>query len=190
MNAQIETTSGRRVTAAAFAIVASLVFAPGAWAQGARLQLDQLARLSEKAEETVDVSVDSEMLKQTAGFFAGKNADAAKLQSVIADIRGIYVRSFKFAAPKAYSDADIESVRRQVTAPGWSRIVSVRERGELTEIYFYREKDVNGGLAVITAEEDELTVVNIVGRVDLASLGALGPIIPKLPGAMGTALPK
>ena len=32
------------------------------------------------------------------------------------------------------------------------------------------------------AEANELTVVNIVGRVDLASLGALGPMIPKSTG--------
>ena len=62
----------------------------------------------------------------------------------------------------------------------WARIVGVREKGELTEIYLSNERNENGGLVVISAEADELTIVNIVGRVDLASLAALGPMIPSL----------
>jgi hypothetical protein len=38
-------------------------------------------------------------------------------------------------------------------------------------------------LLVIAGEPRELTVVNVVGRVDLAALAMLGPIIPKLSGA-------
>ncbi len=92
--------------------------------------------------------------------------------------------------PNAYAESDVEAIRKQVSGPGWSRVVSVREKRELTEIYFWREKETSGGLVVISAEENELTVVNIVGRVDLASLGALGPMIPKLPGALNKATPK
>jgi len=152
------------------------------------VQLDQLKQLADKAEETVDVTVDSAMLKQSAGFLTGR--DNAKLQALIDGLTGIYVKSFKFAVPNAYTDADVESVRKQVAGSPWSRIVGVREKGELTEIYFFREKESTGGLLVLTAEADELTIVNIVGRIDLASLAALGPMIPKLPGAMKKAVPK
>ena len=161
-----------------------------ALAQGARVQLDQLAHLADKAEETVDVAVDSEMLKQSAGFLAGKGADAAKLNETIKNITGIYVKSFQFRTPNAYSDADVQSVRKQVAGAAWSRIVSVREKGELTEIYFFREQDATRGLLVISAKPDELTIVNIAGEVNLASLAALGPMIPKLPGTMRKANPR
>ena len=107
------------------------------------------------------------------------------MQQLIDGITGIYVKSFEFDAPNVYTESDVEAVRKQVSGAGWSRVVSVREKGELTEIYFWKERDTNGGLVVISAETNELTVVNIVGRVDLASLGALGPMIPKLPGATG-----
>jgi hypothetical protein len=155
-----------------------------ALAQGARLQLDHLNKLSEKAKETVDVTADTAMLKQAAGFLAGKGSDTQKLSQMLDGITGIYVKSFEFAAPGAYTESDIEIIRKQLSAPGWSRVVSVREKQELTEIYFWREKDTTGGMAVISAEADELTVVNIVGRVDLASLAALGPMIPNLSGTI------
>jgi hypothetical protein len=49
-----------------------LVLVPAtARAQGSRIQLDHLNRLAASATETVDVTVDREMLKKSAGFLAG-----------------------------------------------------------------------------------------------------------------------
>jgi hypothetical protein len=159
----------------------TLVLAPAtAAAQGARIQLDHLNRLAASASETVDVAVDSEMLKKSAAFLAGRGADTAKLQEVIEGITGIYVKSFKFNAPDAYSDADVEAVRKQVARTGWSRIVGVKGKRELMEVYLWKDGGANGGLVVIAEQLNQLTVVNIVGNVDLASLAALGPMIPKL----------
>jgi uncharacterized protein DUF4252 len=166
-------------------LLTALLLPRAASAQGARLKLDHLNRLADKATETVDVTADTAMLKQAAGFLAGKGTDTEKLHQLLDGITGIYVKSFEFDTPGAYTESDIDIIRKQVSGPGWSRVVSVREKRELTEIYFWKERDTNGGMVVISAEENELTVVNIVGRVDLASLGALGPMIPKLPGAMG-----
>lgn len=164
---------------------------PGlASAQGARLQLDHLNRLGDKATDTVDVTVDTAMLKQAAGFLSGKGADSAKVQQLLEGITGIYVKSFKFETPGAYTESDVEMIRKQVSGAGWSRVVGVKEKRELTEIYFWKDRDTTGGLVVITAQSTELTVVNIVGRVDLASLGALGPMIPNLPGVMRKAEPR
>jgi hypothetical protein len=162
-------------------LVFVLVLVPSvASAQGGRIQMDNLSRLAAKASETVDVTVDSAMLKKSAGFLAGQGGDAGKLQQIIEGITGIYVKSYKFEIPNAYSLDDVEGVRKQVAREGWSRIVSVKEKDELTEVYLWKEGGANGGLVVISAETDELTIVNIVGTVDLASLAALGPMIPKL----------
>ena len=53
-------------------LLLALLIPREALAQGARLQLDHLDKLAAKAEETVDVTVDAAMLKETAGFLAGK----------------------------------------------------------------------------------------------------------------------
>jgi hypothetical protein len=172
-------------------VLLMVLLMPGAAsAQGPRLKLDHLNALADKSKETVDVSVDTAMLKETAGFLAGKGADVEKVQQVLQGITGIYVKSFQFGVPDAYSEADVEAIRKQVSGSSWTRIVGIRGKRELTEIYFWRERDTNGGLVVIAAQPNELTVVNIVGRVDLASLAAIGPMIPKLPGAMRKRIPK
>jgi hypothetical protein len=173
-----------------FVLLLALLIPGAALAQGPRLQLDHLDKLAAKARETVDVTVDAAMLKETAGFLAGKGADTAKVQQLLQGITGIYVKSFEFDVPDAYAEADIDTVRKQVVGPGWSRVVGVRGKGEVTEIYFWKERETNGGLVVIAAQPNELTIVNIVGRVDLASLGALGPMMPKLPGAMPRGRPR
>ena len=171
-------------------VLLALLIPSGAFAQGARLQLDHLNRLADKAVETADVSVDSAMLKETAGFLSGSDSDTEKVRELMQGISGIYVKSFKFDAPGAYSETDIDAVRKQVAGPAWSRVVGVKGKRELTEIYFWKGKDENGGLVVIAAQPTELTVVNIVGRVDLASLAAIGPMVPKLPGAMRKGMPR
>ncbi len=142
--------------------------------------MDNLSQVAAKASETVDVTVDSAMLKKSAAFLAGRGGDTEKIQQLIEGITGIYVKSYKFNVPNAYSEEDVESVRKQVAREGWSRIVGVKGKNELTEVYLWKEGGANGGLVVISAEPDELTIVNIVGTVDLASLAALGPMIPKL----------
>ena len=156
-----------------------------AFAQGARLQLDGLNRLAEKTAEVVDVTVDPAMLKLAAGFLSGQKSDEAAMKELISGLSGVYVKSFEFEQEGAYSDADVESIRRQLKAPGWSRIVNVNSKRdrELVEIYMWREGERSGGLAIVVAEPRELTVVNIVGPIDLNKLGALQGLmgIPRLP---------
>ena len=142
----------QRLHISGYVLVAALLFPAAAVAQGARLKLDQLSRLADKADDTVDINVDTTMLKLATSFLVNKSADAAKLQQLIEDITGIYVKSFEFKGPGGYTDADVESVRKQVTNAQWSRIVSVRERDELTEIYFFKGKDDDGGVVLISAE--------------------------------------
>jgi hypothetical protein len=153
------------------------------YAQGAKLRLDQLDRLSGKAKEVVNVNLD-ESLVQQASAMGGKQPDE-KTQQVLQGLKGVYVRSFEFTGRNAYSDSDLEAVRTQLRGPGWSRIVSVHDDGELAEIYVWKDASGNsGGLAIIAADGQELTVVNLIGRVNLAQLGALGgqlgvPMLPK-----------
>jgi len=168
------------------ALLALLLVAPGtALAQGARLELGRLDRLAEIADDAVNITIDPAMLKIAIPFLKndGQNQEAAK--QLLSALRGIYIRSFEFDRENAYTTNDLEAIRKQLAAPGWSRIVSVdskRDR-ELVEIYSWQEGGQSGGLAIVVAEPMELTIVNIVGPIDLSKLpllqGQFG--IPKLP---------
>jgi hypothetical protein len=151
-------------------IVIAAALAP-LWAQ--EFKLPNLDRLADKAEESTVVTLDKSML-QLIGKFDKDDPDTRKL---IAGLDGIYVRSFEFAAEGDYSPADVEAVRSQIQSPPWSRLVGVRSKrhGDNVDVYF---KDAGngqlGGIVVIAAEPRELTIVNIVGTLDLDRLADLG----------------
>ena len=165
-------------------LVLCLAIAPGR-AQEARVKIDHLEKLAEKAAEVVDVTLDGSMLKLAAKFLSEEHdPDEAQVKEMIKNLKGIYVRSFEFDKEGEYTAADVEAIRAQLHAPGWSRIVGVHSKkdGENTEVYFMGDGDKIKGLTIIAAEAKELTVVNIVGPIDLEKLsdleGHLG--VPKL----------
>jgi hypothetical protein len=144
-------------------------------AQGARLQVDQLDFLANKANETVDVKLDEHLLQTTWKFFSGKDPDEARIKEVLKGLKGIYVKSFSFEKEGEYSQAEVESVMSQLRGGGWSKIVAVtsKKASENTEVYLNMTGDVIGGLAVVSFEPKELTIVNIVGPIDLDKLSSL-----------------
>ena len=167
-------------------VVLIVLFPLPAFAQGARLQLDGLNRLSEKSAEVVDVMIDTAMLKFASGLLSNQKTDEAAIKDLISGLSGVYVKSFEFDREGAYSDSDVEAIRRQLKSPGWTRFVNVdsRRERELAEMYVWRQGEQTGGLVILVAEPRELTVVNFVGRIDLSKLGALQGImgIPRIPG--------
>jgi len=144
-----------------------------AHAQGVKLQLDQLDSLANKASETVDVKLDERLMATTAKIFSDK--DDAEIKEILKGLKGIYVKSFEFEKAGEYSQADVESVMSQLRGSGWSKIVGVTSKkdGDNVEVYLMMQGDQIQGLAVISAEPKEFTVVNIVGPVNLEKLTKL-----------------
>ncbi|MBD0325647.1 MAG: DUF4252 domain-containing protein, partial [Pyrinomonadaceae bacterium] len=85
------------------------------------------------------------------------------------------VKSYEFDKPDEYSPTDLAAINSQLKGPGWSRMVGIRSarQKETLEVYTMLVGDKIGGVAVIAAEPTQLTVVNIVGPIDLEKLSAL-----------------
>jgi len=148
-----------------------------AFSQNSKLQLQNLEKLSAKAAEVNDVTLDGALLQLASKFLdAADDSDAREIKNVIKDLKGIYVKNFEFDEPNQYSQADVEAIRTQLAAPGWQRIVTSRNKrnNENDEVYLMKEGDKITGVAILVAEARELTVVNIVGPIDMDKLGELG----------------
>jgi hypothetical protein len=161
------------------------------WAQDIKLPAN-LDKLSQKAVESVDVTLDGPLLKLAARFLSDKDdEDVAKVRRIVAKLEGVYVRSYQFAEEGEYSRADVEAVRAQLQAPVWSRIVGVRSRRSNGDVDVFLKTPGNnqlGGVVIICAEARELTFVNIVGTIspeDVADLSGEFHI-PKLHGSFST----
>jgi hypothetical protein len=153
-----------------------LIFAPAivTKAQDSRIQMSSLDHLVAKASQTIDVNIDERLIRISAKFLSNDDPDEKRVKELVNGIKGIYVKSFEFANDGEYSPADVESVRAQLRGPGWTRLVGVTSKkdGNL-EVYLLLEGEKVGGMAVLHTDDRELTVVNIVGPVDLDKLAAL-----------------
>jgi hypothetical protein len=144
-------------------------------AQQARLKIDHLDKLSEKASETVEVALDERLLQLAAKFLNSNNPEEARVKELVAGLKGVYVRVFEFDKPGEYAMSDVDAVRSQLLSPGWSKIVGVRSKraGNNVDVHIKNQGDTILGLAIIAAEPKELTIVNIVGPIDLEKLSQL-----------------
>lgn len=129
--------------------------------------------LDEKASEVVDVTLDAQMLRLASNFFSNNNADERAVRDLVKGLEGIYVRAYEFDREGEYDRGIVEAVRRQL-GPTWKKIVNVRSRHkDNVEVYTDVRGDAVRGLVVIAAEPRELTIVNIVGPIDLTRLSEL-----------------
>lgn len=158
-----------------FALLLLALGAPAlARAQGSsRLQLESLDHLASRASQTVVISIDERVLKAGAPFLKSTDPNEAKIKELLSGVKGIYVKSYAFENEGEFSDADVQPVRSQLNSPDWSKVVDARSRkeDENVEVFIKTTEDAKvDGIAVIAFGSKELTVVNIVGFVDLDKL--------------------
>ena len=156
----------------AFLLTLAPVFS--AKAQDSRIQMTGLDHLAAKASQTVDVNLDERLMRLASRVFDEKDPDEREVKKLIEGLKGIYVRSFEFDADGQFTDADLETIRTQLRAPGWTRLVNVTSKKDgMLEVYLLFNGDMVGGMAVLHTDDKELTVVNIVGPVDVDKLAKL-----------------
>jgi len=160
-------------------------------AQAGKLVIPDFGDLAKKATESVDITLDGDMLKSAThlmGAAGGRNSTDTDVSSLAAGLKAITVRSFTFDKPDMYSQKDVDGVLAQVDVPGWQKVISVRDKGERVEIHM-RQNSEDGGLLIVTEEPKELTIVNIAGKINMDQLrqlqGHLG--VPNMQGIVGRA---
>ena len=135
---------------------------------------DRIERLSEKAKESANITLDGALLQLASAFLNSNDKDQAAAKSIVSKLKSIHVRHFEFENEGAYSDGDLDAIRAQLKSPDWSRIVESREKGEHTQIFVKQNKNGLAGLVVLSAERKELSIVIIDGAIDLNQLSKLG----------------
>ena len=151
------------------ALITTALIVPPSRAQ-LKLDMDGLAA---KARESVDVTLDSSMLQIAGKFLSLEKREEARAKDLVSKLKGIQVRVFEFDKEGLYSPSDLQPIRDQLKAPGWSKVVSVVSKGEGAEIYVKTEGGKSAGLAILAFEPKELAIINIIGSIDLDELGAL-----------------
>ena len=160
------------VAAAALAAAAS----PALARQAGRLRLDSLDRLAPKAEESVNIEIDGFLIRFAGSILSDKDPEEQAVKELVEGLKGVYVKSYEFKSEGQFAEADVSAVREQLRAPGWTRLVDVKSRGldfGDAELYVASAGGRVEGLALLVVESKELTVINIVGAVDVDKLRKL-----------------
>jgi len=177
----------KTLISAAIAIVASALAAPSLRAQD--FDFKTLDKLSAVAKSSTNVTLDGTLLQLAAGFLGSDNdKDAASVKSLVAKMKGVYVRAYEFDKPGQYSESDIAPLRALLKPPKWMTVLETKEGKEWTQIFLAPAANNKiAGLAVVSTDPTSLTVVYIDGELtpgDLEKLsGNMG--IPEIHGLSG-----
>ena len=141
-------------------------------AQDVRLQLGDLDKLEARASNSIDVNLDGPLLRIGISLLKDNKPDEAAIKDLVIGLKGIYVKVYQFDKDGEYSTTDLESIRTQLRAPAWSRMVGVKSRKEdgNVEVYMMKSGSLVNGIAVIANQSKQLAVIQIVGSIDLEKL--------------------
>ena len=158
----------------ALAVLALPLFASAAEPIG-QLNLPSFTGLQSKASEVVDITLGAWPLALASKFMNADDPKDAEVKKVLSGIKSIAVRSYEFDSDFVYSKEDVDAVRKQLAAPGWTQLVQVhkRDRAQDVEVYVALTEDQAKGFAVVASEPRKFTILNIVGSIDLDQIAKL-----------------
>ena len=155
------------------AVLAGMTLAPLASAQKLELKFDGLAA---KASQKAEVDLDGSILKLALSQVPLKKDKDGKLpiNDLLSGVQEVHLRNYEFDKAGAYTDADLEPLRKQVSeGSGWSRIVNVKEKDESAEVFVQTQAGKVTSCLVLAAEAKELSVVYLVGTLTVAQMKEL-----------------
>jgi hypothetical protein len=130
--------------------------------------------LAAKAKDTVNINLDSSMLRLAAGFLSKDKSVNPEIQKLVSGLKNITVKKYTFAEEGQYKSEDLQPTRDQLRTAGWSVFLGLHgDKGGSTDIYTKSENGQMAGIAVLKAEPTEVKVVAIEGTIDLSGLAGL-----------------
>jgi Domain of unknown function (DUF4252) len=150
----------------------ALGLAPTLMAHDAALDIPDFKPLEHRAIESVNITLGPWLLHTAAHLVDKDDPDSATIQGLLKSLTSVRIRSFEFSSDGAYSKEDVDSVRRQLTGPGWTQLVQVHDRkqGEDVDVYMSIVDDHTNGFALIASEPRQFTIVNVVGSIRLEDI--------------------
>ncbi|MBV9216230.1 MAG: DUF4252 domain-containing protein [Acidobacteria bacterium] len=162
-----------------------------AFAQDPKLHFERLSSLETKARDVVEVNIDGKLLDLAKRVISKvSDEDAKKVAQAIAGLKGIYVRAYNFENENEYNAADVDSIRAELSSPGWEKLANVRSKknNQKVDVFTMFEGQNMSGVAVVISDNKSVALVNVVGPIDIDLLVELsGKLnIPKIDIDTGT----
>ena len=142
--------------------LASLMLA-AVTATAQQLDLKSLDKFADRAKSKTQIDMDEATLKATGGLLKDKKGDEGLAKKSTENMKGLFLRSYEFNGKDAYKLDDLKPILDQLKAPNWVPFLRNKENGELTEIWMHKTNNEVDGMLLVSAEGNEITVINVVG---------------------------
>jgi hypothetical protein len=139
--------------------------------------------LRQSASSKTEFTLDHSML-----VFASKlDPDNDDLRRVIAGVRGISVRSYRFRGFRMYDPAALSSVKQEYRTAGWKHLISNHEKSGgpgVTDLWIRIENNAISNVAILLARSNEVNFLLVSGSISPLDLSHLGGHfgIPRIEG--------
>jgi len=113
-------------------------------------------------DRTMALSIGPTTLRFAARFLD----DEPETQALLRSLDGVRVRTYE-----VYGDSDrivrnFERMGGKLLDDGWDPVILIREEGELVQMYAKTSGGKMRGLTIVSADESEVVVVNVMGDID------------------------
>lgn len=127
----------------------------------------------ETGEEVTEVLIEEHLIKMVAKL---AKSEEPEVSSVLDGIKLIKVHSFEVSeSNKSELSAKVEKIDKELMSRGWDRIVKTKSKNESANVYILtnNEEKIEGLVVASIESGGEATFVNIVGDINLETIGEL-----------------
>ena len=115
-----------------------------------------------ETDRTMAISLGRMPLRLAARFMD----DDPETQALLRSLDGVRVRIYEVHGDEERIARNFERMGHKLNDDGWSPVMLVREEGELVQMYAKPSDGHIKGLTIVSADGDEVVVVNVMGDID------------------------
>jgi hypothetical protein len=132
-------------------------------------------------EATTEIYLEEPLLKMVAKMAEGKKDGVGKL---ISNLKLVRVNEFNLEKNEIEkASSSLENIDKELIGTKWDRIIRTKQKNNFVNVYVKPTGESYSGLvvAMLDNKKGKITFVNIVGSIDLETLGKLSEEL-KIPG--------
>jgi len=113
-------------------------------------------------DRTMSLSIGPTTLRFAARFLE----DDPETQALLRSLDGVRIRIYEVTGDTGRITRNFERMGGKLLDDGWDPVMLVREEGELVQMYARLTGGKMRGLTIVSADESEVVVVNVMGDID------------------------
>lgn len=113
-------------------------------------------------DRTMSLSLGPTILRLAARFLD----DEPETQALLRSLDGVRIRIYEVTGDTIRIVRNFERMGGKLLDDGWDPVMLVRDEGELVQMYVKLSAGRMRGLTIVSADESEVVVVNVMGDID------------------------